>query len=128
KLEYMLGLARARDRATIATFGTTGSHHALATALYARQHGFSSIAFLSHQAPTDAVPSTLNMHIKIGSELVPFGGSYSERIAILRRHLRGRRAMVIPGGGTSWRGTLGFVNAALELSAQIDQGACELPE
>ncbi|MEQ8207914.1 MAG: pyridoxal-phosphate dependent enzyme [Woeseia sp.] len=128
KLEYMLAAARKKGRKTIATFGTTGSHHALATALYARQHGFANIAFLSRQTRTNAVRPVLNMHQKIGSEIVPFDGDRATRIATLRRHLRGRNAMVIPAGGSSWLGTLGFVNAALELSAQIGRGVCDLPD
>ncbi|WP_197493130.1 1-aminocyclopropane-1-carboxylate deaminase/D-cysteine desulfhydrase [Woeseia oceani] len=128
KLEYMLAAARRKGRQTIATFGTTGSHHALATALYARQHGFANIAFLSRQTRTLAVRQVLNMHQKIGSELVPFDGDRATRIATLRRHLRGRNAMIIPAGGSSWLGTMGFVNAALELSAQIGRGVCDLPQ
>jgi 1-aminocyclopropane-1-carboxylate deaminase/D-cysteine desulfhydrase-like pyridoxal-dependent ACC family enzyme len=128
KLEYLLAAARARNRQTIATFGTVGSHHALATALYARQHGFESIAFLSHQTRTNAVSIALNMHLQIGSELVAFGGNYHQRITTLRQHLRGRRAAVIPAGGSSWLGTLGFVNAGLELAAQVGRGECLLPD
>ena len=128
KLEYLLARARARERETIATFGTVGSHHALATALHARALGYSAIAFLSHQARTGNIAATLNMHLEIGSELVAFGGRRSERIATLRRWLRGRRASIVPAGGSSWLGTVGFVNAALEFAAQVGRGECALPD
>jgi len=48
----------------------------------------------------------------------------------LGRHavLRGKRPYVIPGGGSSPLGVLGYVNAALELDEQIRTGACPDPE
>ncbi len=128
KLEYLLARARARERETIATFGTVGSHHALATAIHARALGFSHIAFLSHQAKTGNIAAALNMHLSIGSELVPFGGRRSERIATLRRWLRGRQASIVPAGGSSWLGTVGFVSAGLEFAAQVGRGECALPD
>ncbi|HZW60272.1 MAG TPA: pyridoxal-phosphate dependent enzyme [Woeseiaceae bacterium] len=128
KLEYALAPARARHCHAVATFGTVGSHHALATALYARQLGFDCICFLSHQARTGSVPMTLNMLLASGTELVRFGGSYAQRIATLRRHLHGRKVWVVPAGGSSWRGTVGFVNAGLELAAQIGRQECPVPE
>ncbi len=128
KLEYLLARARQRQRRTIATFGAVGSHHALATALYARQLGFDNIAFLTHQTRTPAIAATLNMHLELGTKLVPFGGGYAERIATLRNHLRGRRAMVIPMGGSSWLGTVAFIAAAFEVARQIERGECPQPE
>lgn len=128
KLEYLLGRARARNARTIATFGTAGSHHALATALYARQQGFEPVAFLSHQAHTQDVAAVLNTHIACGTEIVRYGGSRERRIATLRKHLRGRRAQIIPTGGSSWLGTVGFIDAALELAAQVRCGDCERPD
>lgn len=127
KLEYLLARARRRERKAIATFGTVGSHHALATALHARRLGFENIAFLSHQAKAPGIADALALHLEIGSEIVPFGGERRERIATLRQTLRGRRVSVIPAGGSSWLGTVGFVNAALELAAQIAAGECALP-
>lgn len=128
KLEYLFGRAQARERETVATFGTVGSHHALATAIHAREQGLASLSFLSHQPKTGNVAATLNMLLDVGSEIVPFRGKRAERISILRRWLRGRRASIIPAGGSSWVGTVGFVNAGLEVAAQIGRGECERPE
>jgi D-cysteine desulfhydrase len=119
KLEYIFPRARSRHCDRIATFGAAGSHHALATALYASSSGFGCTCFLSHQPPTTQVAATLNRHIRNGTELVRYGGDYGTRIRILRRHLWGRRAWVIPLGGSSWLGTIGFVAAALELAEQL---------
>ena len=55
KLEYLLQRARTRRAERVATFGTVGSNHALATALYARELGFECTCFLSHQAATPTI-------------------------------------------------------------------------
>jgi D-cysteine desulfhydrase len=126
KLEYLLKRAMSKRCDHVATFGAVGSHHALATALYARQLGLGCTTFLSHQTRVASIPAVLNMHLKIGTEIVRYGGAYAERINTIRKSLRGRRTWVIPAGGSSWLGTIGFVEAALELAAQIE--ANQLPE
>lgn len=128
KLEYLLQPAIDRQRRLVATFGAVGSHHALATALYAREIGLPCMAFLGHQHRAPSIAATLNMHLKTGTEIVRYGGSYDKRIATLRRHLWGRDAWVIPAGGSSWLGCVGFVNAGLELAAQADAGLLPLPD
>ncbi|MBT8077358.1 MAG: pyridoxal-phosphate dependent enzyme [Gammaproteobacteria bacterium] len=128
KLEYLLARARRKKRRHIATFGAVGSHHALATALFAEQCGFECTCFLSHQRRSPSIATTLNMHLRHNTEIVRYGGRYSERIATLRQHLWPRDAWVIPAGGSSWLGTLGFVNAGLELGAQVDAGELPVPD
>ncbi|MDZ7768669.1 MAG: pyridoxal-phosphate dependent enzyme [Woeseiaceae bacterium] len=128
KLEYLLHTAQQKGCRCVATFGTVGSHHALATALYAREQNLDCICFLSHQKRTISVPGVLNALLQSGAKLVRFGGNYSERIATLREHLHGRRVRVIPTGGTSWAGTVGFVNAGLELAAQLEERDAAPPE
>lgn len=128
KLEYIFPRANAKGCQRIATFGAVGSNHALATALYARQAGFECTCFLSHQASTPLVPATLNKHSEAGTSLVRYGGNYLARIATLRKNLWGKNAWVIPLGGSSWLGTIGFVVAGLELASQIDSGEIAMPD
>lgn len=128
KLEYIFPLAFAKGCQRIATFGAAGSNHALATALYAKQAGLECTCFLSHQAKTPYVPATLNKHTEIGTTLIRFGGAYHIRLETLRKHLWGKRAWVIPMGGSSWLGTLGFVAAGLELATQIGAGEVVRPD
>lgn len=126
KLEYILHRARQKNCERIATFGTVASHHALATALYARHLGYPCTCFLSHQLPTPGASETLRMHLKLGTSLVRYGGAYEKRIQILRQHLWGQNPWVVPIGGTSWLGAFGFVAAGIELAEQIADG--QLPE
>jgi D-cysteine desulfhydrase len=44
------------------------------------------------------------------------------------RYLQNRRAWVIPLGGTCWLGAVGFVNAGMELAAQIASDELETPD
>ena len=128
KLEYIFPLANARQCSRIATFGAAGSNHALATAIYARASGFDCTCFLSHQAKTSLVADTLRAHLQLGTELVRYGGAYAQRLATLREYLWGRRAWVIPMGGSSWLGTVGFVVAGLELAEQLHSGEAPVPD
>jgi D-cysteine desulfhydrase len=125
KLEYLLKPHTRHPVKRIATFGTVGSNHALATAIFARNLGFECTCFLAHQRNVVTIAPALITHALIGTEIIRFGGSYSARLKTLRQNLWGRNAWVVPMGGSSWAGTLGFVNAGLELSAQID--ADEIP-
>jgi len=128
KLEYIFPRALAKGCKRIATFGATGSNHALATALYARHAGFECTCFLSHQAKTALVAGTLNKHLQNHTDLIRYGGAYNSRINTLRENLWGKDAWVIPMGGSSWLGTVGFVAAGLELSAQIENKEIPLPD
>ncbi len=127
KLEYLLNPDTSHAVRRFATFGSVGSNHALATAIYARQLGFECTCFLAHQAKVPTIAPALRMHARLGTEIVRYGGSYSARIHTLREHLWNRDAWVIPIGGSSWIGTLGFVNAGLELATQISAGEIPLP-
>lgn len=128
KLEYLLYRAGDRHAQRVATFGTVASNHALATALYAKSLGFACTCFLSHQTPTANAPRMLNMHLQNDTELVRFGGSYANRIRTLRTHLWNRQVWLIPAGGSSWLGAVGFVNAGLELADQIAAGEIDVPD
>ena len=128
KLEYIFPRALAKGCKRIATFGAAGSNHALATALYARQAGFDCTCFLSHQTKTALAPATLNMHLRNQTDLVRFGGAYKSRIRTLRENLWGKEAWVIPMGGSSWLGTIGFVTAGLELAAQVERQEIPRPD
>ena len=128
KLEYLLRRAIDRNARRIATFGTVASNHALATSLYAKSLGLDCTCLLSNQPKTANVPRVLNMHLRNGTEIVRYGGGYANRVRTLRTHLWNRKAWVIPAGGSNWLGTIGFVNAGLELAAQIEAGAIEVPD
>jgi 1-aminocyclopropane-1-carboxylate deaminase/D-cysteine desulfhydrase-like pyridoxal-dependent ACC family enzyme len=127
KLEYLLRRAKDRDAKRIATFGTVGSNHALATAIHSKEAGLDCTCFLAHQARTPNISKVLGAHLKLGTEIIKWGGSV-DQLALYRRYIQGRGTWVIPLGGSCWLGALGFVNAGLELSLQIESGEIDEPD
>jgi 1-aminocyclopropane-1-carboxylate deaminase/D-cysteine desulfhydrase-like pyridoxal-dependent ACC family enzyme len=132
KLEYLLGDAKTRGARRVMTFGAYGSNHALATAIHARAAGMGSISMLVPQLPsTKACRNLLASHVA-GAELHHFATERALGDAVrdlLDRHQRrdGIAPVVIPGGGSSALGAVGFVSAAFELREQIAAGALPTP-
>ncbi|MDX2166802.1 MAG: pyridoxal-phosphate dependent enzyme [Deltaproteobacteria bacterium] len=130
KLEWLLGAARARGRRGVITFGGIGTHHGLATALCARDAGLHTVLVLMPQPVTAHVRRCLLLHRAAGAEMHLAGGVGGIVVQSLLRCARGLLSgaplAIIPTGGTSSLGAIGYVNAAFELAAQIRVGA--LPE
>jgi len=127
KLEYIFQRAKERGAERVATFGAVGSNHALATAIFARELGFACTCFLAHQKITPNIPTSLNLHLQLGTELVRYGGGINH-LDLFRRYLQNRKTWVIPLGGSCWLGVIGFVNAGLELAAQVESGELDIPD
>jgi 1-aminocyclopropane-1-carboxylate deaminase/D-cysteine desulfhydrase-like pyridoxal-dependent ACC family enzyme len=129
KLEFLLGAARAAGVTRLITAGATGSHHAFATAFHGTRNGFDVSLVLFPQQLTPHVRDMLLLDASVGAELrwvgrmeaVPYG-MWRARIAHRRSSLQ-----VIPPGGSSPAGTLGYVNAGLELAAQLAAGSTVQP-
>ena len=130
KLEFLLGAALQGGRRVVMTFGGIGTNHGLATALCARTLGLRTILVLLRQPVTEHVRHCLLMDAAAGAELhyaPTVAGVAVLAVRLAARELwRGNRPAIIPTGGTSPCGTLGYVNAAFELREQIAAG--QLPE
>jgi D-cysteine desulfhydrase len=122
KLQFFLGQALAEHRTAVVTFGAYGSNHALATAVHARALSIEPHAILSPQVPTAYVRATLLAHAGLGTVLHPIEGHNSsqeaERLMETLRKRDGCEPLMIPVGGSSALGAVGFVDAALELTEQ----------
>jgi D-cysteine desulfhydrase len=132
KLEFLLGDALARGKRTVITSGGIGTHHGLATAICARSVGMRTILLLLKQPVTEHVRRCLLFDYAAGAEL-HYGPTVPSLVARGLRVCAGelRRdglPYIIPTGGTSARGTLGYVNAAFELGEQIAAGALPEPD
>ena len=130
KLEFLLGGARRRGTGSVLTFGGLGTHHGLATTIAARELGLRSILVLLPQPVTPAVRRHLLLDHAFGAELhyaatVPRAALVAGSL-LAREMLAGRKPLLIPPGGTSAAGVLGYVNAGLELAEQVARG--EMPE
>jgi D-cysteine desulfhydrase len=134
KLEFLLGDALARERDTVATMGGIGTNHGLATAIFARECGLACHLALFPQPVTDHVLRSLRLYHAFGAKL-HYCGSFTRAAVLLaaretasRAGIGKERLAVFGPGGSSPRGTLGFVNAALELAAQVETGVVPEPE
>ncbi len=130
-LEYLLGAARADAAEGVVTLGASGSHHAVATALFAEKLGLATRVVLFPQPPTPEIARHAAVFGRLGVEvrsvahvaLVPWALWVASR-----QVLGARRPYRIPAGGSSPLGIVGAVEGALEVAAAVDAGICPRPE
>lgn len=137
KLEFILGDALHANVKEVLTFGAVGSNHALATAIYANRLGLKSISMLVHQPNAYYVRNNLLMSYHFGAEIhlypkIPFIIPLANPVVLyqLLKHgiKNGKAPKIIPFGGSSPRGVVGYVNAAMELEEQIVRGEIPNPD
>jgi 1-aminocyclopropane-1-carboxylate deaminase/D-cysteine desulfhydrase-like pyridoxal-dependent ACC family enzyme len=132
KLEFLLAAARAGGARGVITFGVAGSNHALATSICAQQYGLDSYSLLTRQANASYVRRNLLAGMWSGANLFACESetaalTLSQRLAEEAR-AGGDTLYVIPGGGSSAIGCLGFVNAGFELAAQLRANDIQPPD
>ena len=130
KLEWLIPDAQRRGRRSILTFGGLGTNWGLATALYAREHGLETALALVDQ-PIDAHVSAQLARLDASGARIHRTHTKARTVAmlpwLLARNARGGRPpYLLPAGGSSPVGALGYVEAALEIAAQVEDGT--LPE
>jgi D-cysteine desulfhydrase family pyridoxal phosphate-dependent enzyme len=135
KLEFLLGDAVDKGSDTIITYGAAQSNHAMQTAAACRRCGLSPILYLVSVVQPDTKHLRANLlldHI-FGAEvhIVKSGAGETETSAESRalelgeaRSKRlleqGRLPYIVPMGGASPHGTLGFASGFIELAEQFD--------
>ncbi|WP_338675690.1 pyridoxal-phosphate dependent enzyme [Streptomyces sp. SCSIO 30461] len=130
KLEWILPDVRRRGARTVLTVGGIGTNWGLATALYGRDQGLDTALALIDQPVDEHVRAQLRRLRRSGAAL-HFTRTKSRTVAaapwLFLRHARGGRLpYFLPAGGSAPVGTVGYVEAAFELAAQVTAG--ELPE
>lgn len=132
KLEWILPDALARGHGTILTFGALGTNHGLTTALYAREHGLRTVLALVDQPLDEHVRRQFEAIERSGARVYRTHGKYRTMAALpwllVRNFDRAahRPPYLLPVGGSSRLGCVGYVEAAFELAEQVRTG--ELPE
>jgi D-cysteine desulfhydrase len=127
KLEFLLAEARARGKKRVVTIGGWGSHHALATAIYARQVGLGCELMLFPQPMTEHVREQLAADRAAGA-IVHEARHLVRMVPALLASRFASDTYYIAGGGSSVTGTLGWVSAADELGEQIEHGELPRPD
>lgn len=129
KLEFVLAAARERGARRLVTTGGIGTHHGLATAIFARTLAMQTTVVVVPQPVTPHVREQLLALQAAGAELLPARGVVAAAARIIgaftRATLRGERPFWVSVGGSSPLGDVGFVSAAFEIAEQIE--AKELP-
>ena len=133
KLEFELAQALAHGAQSVITFGCAGSNHAVATSEYCKLLGLQSICMLKPQANSQVVRANLLRHVANNTELHYFPSNDTRKIGTICTWLEhknnyGNFPYVIPTGGSTPLGTLGFVNAIFELKEQINAGILPEPD
>lgn len=131
KLEWILGHALARGSRRLVTAGGLGTHHGLATAILGRDAGLATTLVLVRQPITPAVRRALALQAAWGARQVYGANVPGAALAMLRvlgaSALRGERPYLVATGGSSARGSVGFVSAGLELADQVREGRLPAP-
>ena len=128
KLEFLLADALAHDAKTIITYGCAGSNHALATGVYAHELGLKALLMLKDQPNSYVVRHNLLLDKYVGAALQFYPNNAVRSAAAQEVLVVDPSAYLIPTGGSNEIGALGFVNAALELAAQIKEGVMPEPD
>ncbi|MBI4011946.1 MAG: pyridoxal-phosphate dependent enzyme, partial [Candidatus Rokubacteria bacterium] len=122
KLEFFLAEARATGADVLLTAGGQQSNHARITAAAAARAGLDCVLVLSGGQPA-AWTGNLALDRLFGADVrfVATGPERMPALAALAAELRaaGRRPLVIPIGGSTPLGALGYVEAAREAAAQL---------
>ena len=118
KFEFVLADAIDKGFKKVLTAGGIGSNHCVANAIFCNQLKLKPMAFLIDQPVTSYVRNNLLLDLYFKNEII-----YSKDQKNLPKS---EEIYYMPPGASNPLGTLGFVNAMLELKDQINSG--ELPE
>ncbi|WP_031002448.1 1-aminocyclopropane-1-carboxylate deaminase/D-cysteine desulfhydrase [Streptomyces sp. NRRL F-5727] len=130
KLEWLLPQAGRRGARTILSVGGLGTNWGLAAALYAREQGLDvALALVDH--PVDDHVRAQLRRLRASGAVLYFPRTKRRLVLslpwLVARHTHGLTPpYVLPAGGSSPLGTLGYVECALELADQVAGGL--LPE
>jgi D-cysteine desulfhydrase len=134
KLEFLFAEARAQGADTVITCGGEQSNHCRATAVAAAQLGFGSYLLLRTDDPAQPPATEANILLDrlVGAEVRWVSRpEYQRRAALFPEvvellRARGKKAYVIPEGGSNALGAWGYVRCVEELSQELTPGQATL--
>ena len=134
KLEYLIGLAKARGCEYVFTYGATQSNHAMQTIWAAAKHNIKPIVYLAAVVEPDMDDLKANMLLDtiFGAEIhvveMLDGESFEDaerrsfkmgKEHIARLEADGHKCLDIPMGGANAYGSLGYLQMMVELAEQM---------
>lgn len=127
KLEWLLPDVKRSGRQTILTVGGLGTNWGLATARYGRDFGLRTALALIDQPVDEHVAAQLERLRACGADIYYTHSKFRTVAAVPYLYLRHRRPYLLPAGGSAPLGVVGYVEAALEIAAQVEAGALPAP-
>jgi D-cysteine desulfhydrase len=126
KLLFVLDEVERVGGRRILTFGTTGSHHVLATALLARARGIETAAVLTPQPMTPHVEQMSRAILAQGVRVHRARSPFTAPLVFLSAREPGD--YVLPPGASTPLGARGYVEAVLELARQVREKLVAEPD
>ena len=128
KLEFLLAEAQQKNADTIISQGATQSNHVRQTVAISAKLGFNCEVLLEHRTGSNDPGYLENGNVLLdrlfGANIrsVPAGTDMDVAMEGVAKEIRknGGNPYIIPGGGSSPTGTLGYVNCAMELVGQAN--------
>jgi len=127
-LEFALGKVLAERKKRIIAYGVTGSHWVTACTIYTRKNGLSIYALLLSRPLGEQREENLRVITALADKVIIAKNPVAIPIHLASLRLKNSTLSVMPAGGTSPLTILGYVNAALELKRQIDDGLLPSPD
>ena len=136
KLEFLIGKAAEEGAECVFTYGATQSNHAMQTAWAAAKNGLKPILYLAAVVPPDPDDFKANLLLDgiFGAEIhvvdLEEGESFADaerrsfkmgKDHIARLAEAGVKSYDIPMGGANVYGSIGYVNAMVELAQQMNE-------
>ncbi|MBU2645635.1 pyridoxal-phosphate dependent enzyme [bacterium] len=128
KLEFSLGEALQQGKKRVVTFGAIGTNHGLATAIFCDILGLDCTILLFDQPVTLNVKNNL-WHLCSTHADIVYKQSLFRTVLdyFVKQRVRFLSTYFLAPGGSNTVGTIGYVNAALELKEQVDCGLMPEP-
>jgi D-cysteine desulfhydrase len=127
RYEFVLAEARARGATSLVTLGGLASTQVIATARFGQHLGLPVTAVLFDQPVTRFAREAILTDVAAGATLI-HGGGYARSAWRFHRAKQTRGAYAINPGAASPRANLGYIDAALELAAQVARGEMPRPD
>ncbi len=122
KYEFVLADAMKKKKSIILTTGGVGSNHTVANTVFAKKLGLDSWVYLFDQPLNDIVRKNMILDYHFGAKMHYTKSIFRTAFKMLGAYLFNRKTYLLMPGASVPLGTLGFVNAAIELQNQIDAG------
>jgi L-cysteate sulfo-lyase len=134
KLEFLMGEAQQKNADTIITQGATQSNHVRQTAAISSKLGLRCEIMLEHRTGSEDPDYLENGNVLLdklfGANIhsVPAGTDMDAAMQKIADDLKtnGANPYIIPGGGSSPTGALGYVNCAMELVGQLNDRSLKI--